>query len=47
MTQSQFHHLARQIIARENTGNMVQRVYWFKHFARLVSLVRNQNLFGA
>lgn len=46
MTQQQFHHLARQIIAHEQTQDMVKRVYWFKQFARLVSLTRHYNTFG-
>jgi hypothetical protein len=46
MTQQQFHSLARQIIRHEQTEDVVRRVYWFKQFARLVSLCRNSNLYG-
>lgn len=46
MTQKQFRNLAAQIIAHEHTADIVKRIYWFKHYARLVSLVRNSNLYG-
>ena len=47
MSQSRFHHLARQIMAHEQSApDTVRAIYWAKHFVRLVSLVRNQNTFG-
>ena len=47
MTQQQFHRLARKIIAHEQTSDVARRVYWFKQFARLVSLCRNSNIYGS
>ena len=48
MTQAQFKHLASQIIQHEEAAtDETVRVYWFKHFARLISLIRHQNIYGA
>ena len=48
MSQTRFHHLARQILAHEQSASdPVRAVYWGKHFARLISLVRYNNIFGA
>lgn len=48
MTTQQFHILARQIFAHEQaTSDPVKQVYWMKHFARLISLVRQNNVYGS
>lgn len=48
MTTQQFHILARQIFAHERaTSDPVKQVYWMKHFARLISLVRQNNVYGS
>jgi hypothetical protein len=48
MSQSQFHALARQILAHEQSApDTVRAIYWGKHFTRLVSMVRFHNTFGA
>lgn len=47
MKQRQFNHLARKIFACEMaTTDPVKQCYWAKHFVRLISLVRNSNVFG-
>lgn len=48
MTTKQFHILARQIFAHERAASdPVKQVYWMKHFARLISLVRQNNVYGS
>lgn len=48
MTSKQFHALASKIFEHERAStDPVQQVYWMKHFARLISLVRQNNLFGS
>jgi hypothetical protein len=43
MTQTQFRVLGAKIIAQEHsTKDVVKQVYWFKHYTRLISLIRNQ-----
>jgi hypothetical protein len=43
MTQTQFRVLGAKIIHHEHTANdPVKQVYWFKHYTRLISLIRNQ-----
>ncbi len=47
MSQAQFHHLARAIFACERaTTDPVKQCYWIKHYVRLISLVRNSNVYG-
>jgi hypothetical protein len=47
MTSARFHRLARSIFACERaTSDPVRQVYWAKHFVRLISLVRNSNVYG-
>jgi len=47
MTCKQFHALARQIFAHEGaTLDPARRAYWMKHFTRLISLVRQHNIYG-
>lgn len=48
MTTQQFHALSRQIFAHEQaTSDAVRKVYWMKHYVRLISLVRKTNLYGS
>jgi hypothetical protein len=47
MTTKQFNTLAAHIFAAEcATNDPVKRIYWGKHFARLISLVRHHNVYG-
>lgn len=47
MTSKQFHALARQIFAHERaTNDQGRREYWAQHFAKLINLVRQRNIYG-
>ena len=47
MTSKRFHALARRIFAHEGaTLDQVRQEYWMRHFAKLITLVRNSNLRG-
>lgn len=48
MPSKQFHALARQIFAHERaTLDQVRQEYWMRHFAKLITLVRQHNLYGS
>ena len=45
MTTKQFNTLAARLLNHEfTTADPVRQAYWGKHFVRLISLCRNQNL---
>jgi hypothetical protein len=47
ITSKQFHALARQIFAHERaTNDPVRQDYWMRHFAKLITLVRQHNIYG-
>lgn len=47
MTSKQFHALARQIFAHEGaTNDPVRQEYWMRQFAKLITLVRQHNIYG-
>jgi len=47
MTSKQFHALARRIFAHEGaTLDQVRQEYWMRHFTKLITLVRQHNIYG-
>lgn len=48
MTSKQFHALAKRIFAHERaTNDQGRQEYWANHFTRLITLVRNHNVYGS
>ena len=48
MTSKQFHTLAKRIFTHERaTLDPVRREYWAQHFIKLITLVRQHNIYGS